>query len=176
MRVICVTGTPACGKSRLSKPLARLLGYRYIELTPLIKKYCLYDSYDRRLQTYVVDVGKLKRFVESFLKKNSEWKGAIVDGHLSHELPPDLVDRVVVVRCNPKVLHRRLLLRRYSAEKVQENMDAEIIGVCEEEARANGHRLAVVDGSSFDEKSFKSMLRKILTRKEYNRYVRHHCV
>ena len=163
MKVICVTGTPACGKSRLSKPLAKRLGYQHLELTPFLVKHGLSEVYNKRMQTYDVVIPRLRRFLEPLLEKaHDHHAGIVIDGHLSHELSPRLVDVVVVVRCDPKVLHRRLLLRKYSPVKVQENMDAEIFGVCEEEARAYGHKVVVVDGTSFKQHAFKAMMQKIL--------------
>jgi adenylate kinase len=42
---------------------------------------------------------------------------------------------VVVLRCNSTVLYDRLTARKYSAKKLEENMDAEIMQVLLEEAR-----------------------------------------
>ena len=163
MNVICVTGTPACGKSRLSKPLAKRLGYQYLELTPFLVKHGLSEGYNKKIRTYEVAIPRMRRFLDPLLEKaRDHHAGIVIDGHLSHELSPRLVDVVVVVRCDLKTLHRRLLLRKYSPAKVQENMDAEIFGVCEEEARAYGHRVVVVDGTSFKQHAFKAMMRKIL--------------
>ncbi|MDD4567773.1 MAG: AAA family ATPase, partial [Methanoculleus chikugoensis] len=50
----------------------------------------------------------------------------IVEGHLAHLLP---CDRVVVLRCRPDVLRRRLAPRNYPAEKVAENVEAEALDV-----------------------------------------------
>jgi adenylate kinase len=57
----------------------------------------------------------------------------VVEGHLSHLLP---VARVVVLRCVPARLEKRLLRRGYSAGKARENAEAEAIGVIAQEARA----------------------------------------
>lgn len=115
------------------------------------------------MQTYEVAIPRLRRFLEPLLKKaRDHHAGIVIDGHLSHELSSRIVDVVVVVRCDPKTLHRRLLLRKYSPAKIQENMDAEIFGVCEEEARAHGHKIVVVDGTSFKQHAFKAMMSKIL--------------
>ena len=130
MNVICVTGTPACGKSRLSKPLAERLGYQYLELTSFLVKQGLSERYNKKMQTYEVAIPRLRRFLEPLLKKaRDHHAGIVIDGHLSHELSSRIVDAVVVVRCDPKTLHRRLLLRKYSPAKIQENRDAEIFGV-----------------------------------------------
>ncbi len=50
----------------------------------------------------------------------------IVEGHLAHLLP---CDRVVVLRCRPDVLRKRLMPRNYPAGKVAENVEAEALDV-----------------------------------------------
>ena len=49
-----------------------------------------------------------------------------VEGHISHLLP---ADRVIVIRCRPDILQGRLRMRNYSEEKIQENLEAEILDV-----------------------------------------------
>jgi adenylate kinase len=55
---------------------------------------------------------------------------ALVYGHLlPYVLGERKLRRVVVLRCEPKTLKRRLLARGYQPEKVMENVEAELIGV-----------------------------------------------
>ena len=49
----------------------------------------------------------------------------LIDGHLAHHVP---VDALVVVRCHPNELRKRLIQRGYSAEKVQANVEVEMMG------------------------------------------------
>ena len=51
---------------------------------------------------------------------------SILEGHFSHEF--DNIDKIIVLRCDPKVLVKRLSERGYSKEKVRENLEAEAIG------------------------------------------------
>jgi len=50
-----------------------------------------------------------------------------VEGHIAHLLP---CDRIVVLRCRPDELKKRLTLRKYRQKKIQENADAEALDVC----------------------------------------------
>jgi adenylate kinase len=64
-------------------------------------------------------------------------KPVIIDGHYS----PDVVSReevtlTVVLRRAPWVLREELKARGYSAEKVRENVEAELLGTCFVEALA----------------------------------------
>ena len=49
----------------------------------------------------------------------------LIDGHLSHDLP---VDAVVVLRCRPQELRLRLQQRDWSEQKVEENVEYELLG------------------------------------------------
>ena len=61
--------------------------------------------------------------------------GVVVDYHSCELFPERWFQVVVVLRASTETLFERLTARRYSEAKRQENMDAEICGVVEEEAR-----------------------------------------
>lgn len=46
-----------------------------------------------------------------------------------------MIDLVCVVRCDNKLLYDRLKARGYGAQKLEENMDCEIMEVLSQEAR-----------------------------------------
>jgi adenylate kinase len=69
----------------------------------------------------VVDVDKLADSIDDL---RAVEPCAIVEGHLSHHLRPDVC---VVLRCSPKVLAKRLAARRYSESKLRDNVEAEAI-------------------------------------------------
>ena len=50
----------------------------------------------------------------------------IIDGHLSHLLP---VDAAIVIRCEPGLLRERLQDRDYTTQKIDENVECELIGL-----------------------------------------------
>ncbi len=68
--VIGITGTPGCGKSNLSRRLAKKINYRLIDLNKIVKKERLYDSYDRKKKCYVVDIKKVNRYMKKIKHKN----------------------------------------------------------------------------------------------------------
>ncbi len=146
MKVIAVTGSAGCGKTTYAKKLARAKGYLILDLTKLIKKYKLYESYDKKLDTYEVDTDELSEFLKDVIKglKKEGWKGVVLDGHLSHYLSPRIIDEVHVMKCDIKTLRKRLTKRGYSKRKIEENIEAEIMETCIIEAKEMGHKIKIV--------------------------------
>lgn len=110
-----ITGTPGTGKTSIAAELERR-GHAVVRLTDTVRPYVIEEDCDR--QTLVVDVD---RWVEEF-----EPLDGFVEGHLAYLLP---CDRVVVLRCRPDILRKRLLPRNYPEEKVAENVEAEALDV-----------------------------------------------
>ena len=89
-------------------------------------------------------------FVKSLGDKGDGWrakalKGIIIDSHLSHYLPKKYVDLCVITKCSLKTLEKRLKKKKYSKEKIKENLECEIFDVCLNEAKEAGHKILVVD-------------------------------
>ena len=163
IKVIAITGTPGTGKTYLAKRLSKKLGFRHIELTPFIKQNKLYEKYDRKRKTYVVDTAKLAKKLTSFIKQSEN--SLIIDSHLSHFLAVNLVDLCIVLKCSLKKVKKRLEKRGYSRAKVQENLDSEIFETCLTEAKEKKHNIILID----EAESFDCILRK--TMKEINKKI-----
>ncbi len=143
--VIALTGTPGTGKT-CAAGILKKKGFAAIGLNSEIRKRKLYSGYDRKRKTYVADFGKIGKFLKKELKREKyRDKIALIDSHLSHLLPSRIVDAAVVLRCEPAVLERRLEKRGWNAEKVRENVEAEIIGLIECEARKKHEKVFVID-------------------------------
>ena len=142
--VIIVTGNPATGKTTIAKRIAKEKKLKYINVNKLIKENKLYSYYNKKDRSYVVDVKKLNKFLINLIKKN---KKIVLDSHLAHYLPAKYVDECIVTKCNLKELKKRLEKRKYSKEKIKNNLDCEIFDVCRIEALENKHKVRVVDTS-----------------------------
>ncbi|MGV8084896.1 MAG: adenylate kinase family protein [Candidatus Bilamarchaeum sp.] len=118
MRVI-ITGTPGCGKSTLAKLLSRKLNYELFSLSQVAKENSLVDKNSE------VDLVKLKKKL-SFLNKKDNY---VLEGHLACEihLPADFV---FVLRTNPDTLKQRLKKRKYSKQKIEDNLLSEVLDYC----------------------------------------------
>lgn len=134
---IAITGTPGTGKSVLSKKLAKKLDYELIELNEIIKKNKIYESYDRKRKTFVVDTNKLKNYFKK-IKGN-----VIIDSHLSHLF--DSMSLVIVLRCKPDILEKRLKKKKWNKSKIRENVEAEMISLISWEARQRYKNVFDVD-------------------------------
>jgi adenylate kinase len=111
-----ITGTPGTGKSLVGCELARR-GHTVVHLTTTVGSYVIGDDEERDAQIIDVD-----RWAAEFVPVDG-----FVEGHIAHLLP---CDRIVVLRCRPDELKKRLLRRKYREKKIRENADAEAIDVC----------------------------------------------
>jgi len=111
-----ITGTPGTGKSALGEELARQ-GQTVIHVTDTVQDYII--GMDEERDSRIIDT---KRWAAEFPRIDG-----FVEGHIAHLLP---CDRIVVLRCRPDELRRRLLLRGYHQNKVDENVEAEALDVC----------------------------------------------
>jgi len=143
MKIIIVTGTPGTGKTKIAKKIAKQLNFRYINVHNLIKKNKIYDSYDKKRDCYVVDTKKLNKFLKDLIKKSK--KSLVIDSHLSHYLPKKYVNLCIVTKCDIKILKKRLEKRKYSKEKIKENLQSEIFNICLNEAKEKKHKILIID-------------------------------
>ena len=142
--VIIITGSVCTGKTTLAKKIAEQKKLTYIDVNQIVKDNKLYSYYNKKDESYVVDVKKLINFLIRLIKKD---KKIILDSHLTHYLPSQYVDECIVTKCNLKELKKRLEKRKYSKEKIKTNLDCEIFDVCLIEAFENKHKIKVVDTS-----------------------------
>jgi len=143
MKTIIVSGSVASGKTTLAKLLSKKYHAVYIDVNSLIKSYMLYSSYDKKRKAYVVDLKKLNKFLINLIKSSKN--NIILDSHLSHYLPKKYVDLCYITKCDLKILKKRLEKRKYSKEKIRENLDAEIFDVCLAEALERKHKVKIIN-------------------------------
>lgn len=135
---VLVTGTPGTGKSALCVQLAASLleqgrTVRTVLVNDLIKDERLYDEYDAHFDTYIVDDRRVRRRLQQVLPAVAE-DFCVLETHTVSAVPRRLVDQVVVLSARTDVLYDRLAGRGYSAAKISENMECEIMRVVLEEA------------------------------------------
>ena len=90
----------------------------------IIKEKKLYQGFDEERQTLIADIEAIEKELDG--KDN-----IVIDSHISHLLN---VDKVIVLRCHPEELKKRLEKRAYSEEidikkSIEENTRAEALDV-----------------------------------------------
>jgi adenylate kinase len=121
---VVVTGTPGTGKSTATALLAD--AFDVIHLNELIEDDpTLWTDRDATRDTLTADL-------EAIRERLGDWSG-ILESHLAHHFA---ADRVVVLRCHPETLVKRLQTRGESSASIDENAEAEALDVILSEAVA----------------------------------------
>lgn len=148
--IICITGTPGTGKTTLAKILLKKLNYPSLDVKKFIKEKKLSEGYDKKDKCEIIDIKKLnKEIIKEIkrVKKAFSPEGIIIDSHLSHYIPKKYVNICIVTKCELKELKKRLKKRRYSKDKIRENLDSEIFDICLNEAKDKGHYTFVINAT-----------------------------
>lgn len=125
--VILITGTPGTGKTVIAKLLSERLNAEYLSLNDLAFKHNFIESYDKDRDTWVIKERELSTFVKEKILKSE--KSIVIDSHMGEILDPKIVDCIIILRTHPKVLKERLSERNWKESKVNENVQAEILGI-----------------------------------------------
>lgn len=128
--LVGISGSPGTGKTIVAKKLSKELNYEYILVNKLAREKGFILGKDKKRNSEVVDIEKLRGLK---LEGNK-----VLDGHLSHFIP---VDILIVLRTRPDVLKERLKKKGWDRDKIQENMEAEILGVCAFEAKEENENM-----------------------------------
>ncbi|WP_276301194.1 adenylate kinase family protein [Halorussus lipolyticus] len=131
MRVV-VTGTPGTGKTSAVEQLDTDL--EVVHLNDLIESEGLWTERDDERDSLVADLDAVAERLEGK-------DGLLVESHLAHHLGADEddaadegVDKVIVLRCHPEELQRRLTERGEPDAKAAENAESEALDVILSEA------------------------------------------
>jgi adenylate kinase len=118
--IISISGTPGTGKTTICSILKER-GYHVVSLGEILMSSGRFDI-DEASGELLVDVDEVREMLSSeFLDPEND---IIVDGHLSYLAPWDLC---IVLRLHPEGIRSRLEKRDYGKEKVQENVEAEMV-------------------------------------------------
>lgn len=141
MRLL-ITGTPGVGKTTVTKALAKLLKANFVDVNALIeeKRLCGKKPGEREK---TVKLAALKSVLEKTLKTG---KNVIVESHLLCEMRLPC-DKIVILRCNPLVLEKRLRARKYPLWKIRDNVLSETLDYCLIKALENygGRKVQQID-------------------------------
>ena len=121
--LIALTGTPGTGKTAISNIL-REKNFEVVDLNEITTNKNFLIGNDEKRDSRMIDVDSLNEYI----KKNYKGKDIVfIEGHLSHLLKS--MDKVIVIRCHPDKLKKRLSKKGWKKEKIRENIEAEILDI-----------------------------------------------
>lgn len=150
MRII-ITGTPGTGKTTLSKKLCKEKGIKYYSFIELIRKHKIQEKTDNEL---VLEENKTTKFLNKFFKEKNNF---LLDGFLSTWLDKNLVDKCIVLETNLKTLKERLEKKKYSKQKIKDNLEAESFEHSLIEAQENKHNIKLIKTDSSIKENYKKL-------------------
>jgi adenylate kinase len=120
---VALSGTPGTGKTAVATVLKKQ-GYSIVHLHRFAKENHCIAGVDTKRNSQLIDMVKLDKAIQ----KNFTTDALVFfDGHIGHLL--NTMDKVILLRCHPKELEKRLLKKKWSAKKIRENVDAETIDI-----------------------------------------------
>lgn len=126
-KIILLTGVPATGKTTMAKIWCKKYGWQYISLNDLVVDNKLYKKIDKKDGAKIANLLALQKLTNSKIAQSK--KSILIDGHLGCEIRLD-IDKIIVLRLNPVELTKRLLKRKYSKYKIEQNVKAEVLDYC----------------------------------------------
>lgn len=130
--IVAIAGVPGTGKTTTAEELSKRTGAGVIRTTELVQRNAVKYELDELRGVKIVEPGDLQRAVNQHVTYNS-----IIEGMLSHLLHADVV---IVLRCNPEELTKRLKAKGWSDAKIRENVEAEMIDTITIEALQKHHK------------------------------------
>jgi len=152
---VAVTGTPGTGKTTATELLETDL--KVVHLNEVIEAEELTAGTDERRGSWIADLDAVADWLDGR-------DDAVVESHLAHRFD---ADRVVVLRCRPDELERRLVARGESREKAAENAEAEALDLILAEAveRHGEERVYEVDTTDLEPAEVAAEIRAVVAGK-----------
>jgi len=119
---IAVTGTPGTGKTTAVEHVDIVqfdTAFEVIHLNNVIREQDFTTGRDDERDSLIADLDAVAEWLD-------EYDDVLFESHLAHEFD---ADKVVVLRCAPEEIERRLNERGESAESARENAESEALDV-----------------------------------------------
>mgnify|MGYP001583256127 CR=1 FL=1 len=105
---VALTGTPGTGKSAVAIQLQKK-GYTIVRLHELAIQHGCIDGIDKKRNSQLIDMDKLHKYIKKNFTTNEL---VFFEGHVAHLLKT--VEKVIILRCHPKELKRRLMKKKWN--------------------------------------------------------------
>jgi len=117
-----LTGNPGVGKHTIAKEISKILHRSIIDINKIAFEFGLFEKNE---DTYDVDVNKLKNLIKEKISSQD-----LIVGHLApYVLSTSQIKKVIVLRKNPHDLLTIYKQRKYSTEKIKDNLGSEALGI-----------------------------------------------
>lgn len=126
--VFLLSGTPGTGKTTIAKLIQKKYGIGVLSLTEIVIENNLFSEIDEERDTKVVDDEKLVTFINNYIQTHDG--DLLVEGHYADLVDSPQLSVGIILRCHPAELAQRLAKRKYKTKKINENIQAEIVGDC----------------------------------------------
>lgn len=127
-KAIVISGTPGVGKTRVATKLVSIIHAKYINLSNFVLNNKLYIEYDEDRDTYVIDEDRLRSIINRIVEEAEGY--IVIDSHYGEIIDDRILEKIFILRLHPKILMERLRSRGWSKDKVKENVEAELLGIC----------------------------------------------
>lgn len=128
-----LSGTPGTGKTAVASLLEEK-GYKILRITDLISDFSV--GFDKERNSSIIDEDKLNKYILT-IKDDM-----IVEGHISHLLN---TEGVIILRCHPNELIKRLEKKKWNAVKIKENLEAEALDIILDKSLEKHTRIWEID-------------------------------
>jgi len=121
--IVALSGTPGVGKTSVSA-LLKNHGYTILSLNEIALDNKFIKGVDKERNSTILDIDRINEYIS---KAYDTEKLVFIEGHASHLLK--IIDKVILLRCHPTLLHKRLEEKGWKKEKIKENVEAEILDI-----------------------------------------------
>jgi adenylate kinase len=120
---VALTGTPGTGKTTVAG-LLREKGFSVVDVNALAFREGFVDGVDEKRNCTLINIQKINKFITKTYHRRDL---VFFEGHVTHLLSS--MQRVIVLRCHPQELQKHLQMKHWNAEKIRENLEAEMLDV-----------------------------------------------
>ena len=159
-QIFIITGTPGTGKSTLARLISKETEMKLLEINSIIIENDLYDEWDEIRDIPIINDKKINEYFLNWMKNLSDDVKIIADGHYFEFISKELITKIIILRTDPPILKERLKNRNFQSSKINENVQAEILGNIMGVILQNYLEIPLlqVDTSKFDIKKSKNLI------------------
>lgn len=164
--IVSITGTPGTGKTTIAR-LLQDKNILVIDLKEVAINQGFIESHDMKRDSIIIDINAINQFIVDTYQSDNVM---VIEGLVSHFL--ECIDEVIVFRCHPRVLKKRLIKRGWTWKKIKENLEAEMLDVilCESIEQQGMKNIHEIDTSKISiEKTIEAVYHKVIG--EQSKYV-----